>query len=55
MQKQKKWVKEPFGKDGKPLKRAFCQFCLDPIYQLFDAIMKEKKDVLEKNVKISWC
>lgn len=46
--KKKKWTTESEDEEGKPLKRAFCQFCLDPIYQLFDAIMKDKKDKLEK-------
>ena len=34
--------------DGKPLKRAFVQFVLDPIYQIFDAVMNEKQAVLDK-------
>jgi elongation factor 2 len=46
--KKKKWTQEAQDEDGNPLKRAFCQFCLDPIYQLFDAIMKDKKEKLAK-------
>jgi len=44
----KKWVTRPTSNSGKALKRGFCQFCLDPIYQMFDAIMNEKKDKYEK-------
>ena len=41
--KTKKWTKE--GKhEGKDLERAFNQFCLDPIFRLFDAVMNFKKD-----------
>jgi len=46
--KTKKWGKEPQDADGKSLKRAFCQFCLDPVYQIFDDIYKENKDGLAK-------
>ena len=47
--KGKKWVKAAdASEDGTRLKRAFCQFCLDPIYQLFDAMMNEKKEKTEK-------
>jgi elongation factor 2 len=47
--KGKKWVKAADqSESGERLKRAFCQFCLDPIYQLFDAVMNEKKDKTEK-------
>eukprot|EP00008_Paramoeba_atlantica_P004122 CAMPEP_0201476162 /NCGR_PEP_ID=MMETSP0151_2-20130828/1436_1 /ASSEMBLY_ACC=CAM_ASM_000257 /TAXON_ID=200890 /ORGANISM="Paramoeba atlantica, Strain 621/1 / CCAP 1560/9" /LENGTH=831 /DNA_ID=CAMNT_0047856453 /DNA_START=97 /DNA_END=2592 /DNA_ORIENTATION=- len=45
--KNKCWVKSAEGANGR-LKRAFCQFCLDPIYQLFDAVMNEKKEKVEK-------
>jgi len=37
----KKWTTKNTSSDGKPLKRAFCQFVLDPIYKLFDAVLKE--------------
>jgi elongation factor 2 len=49
--KNKKWIKNQISQDGEKLKRAFCQFCLDPIYQLFDAVMNEKKDKVEKILK----
>jgi elongation factor 2 len=47
-QKAKKWTTNPNGSDGKPLRRAFCQFVLDPIYQIFDVCLNNKKDRLKK-------
>merc|ERR1711871_905638 len=47
----KKWTKKPKSASGKELKRAFCQFCLDPIYQLFDNVMNEKNDKVDKMCK----
>lgn len=47
----KKWKKNNLNEGGKPLKRAFCQFVLDPIYQLFDAIMNEKEEQTQKMLK----
>lgn len=47
----KKWVKKPVAEDGTKLTRAFCQFVLDPIYKLFDAIMNEDKEKTEKMLK----
>eukprot|EP00744_Colponema_vietnamica_P000498 GILI01000905.1.p2 GENE.GILI01000905.1~~GILI01000905.1.p2 ORF type:complete len:846 (-),score=343.08 GILI01000905.1:150-2687(-) len=49
--KNKKWIRTETNQDGDRLKRAFCQFCLDPIYQIFDAVMTEKKDKTEKMLK----
>lgn len=49
--KNKKWIRTETNQDGERLKRAFCQFCLDPIYQIFDAVMTEKKDKTEKMLK----
>jgi len=40
----KAWVKT----GGKSLKRAFCQFVLDPIQKIFDATMNEQMDALDK-------
>jgi elongation factor 2 len=54
--KNKKWIKQDTNAQGERLKRAFCQFCLDPVYQVFDAALNEKKDKLEKmltSLKIS--
>ena len=41
--KTKKWTKSGTH-EGQTLERAFNQFCLDPIFRLFDAIMNFKKD-----------
>jgi elongation factor 2 len=49
--KNKKWIKSEINADGERVRRAFCQFCLDPIYQLFDAITTEKHDKLAKMLK----
>eukprot|EP01062_Namystynia_karyoxenos_P034164 TRINITY_DN2504_c0_g2_i1.p1 TRINITY_DN2504_c0_g2~~TRINITY_DN2504_c0_g2_i1.p1 ORF type:complete len:857 (+),score=436.83 TRINITY_DN2504_c0_g2_i1:100-2670(+) len=45
--KRKKWTTQ----QGDGCTRAFCQFCMEPIRQLFDAVMNEKKDKLEKMMK----
>jgi elongation factor 2 len=44
----KKWVKNDTTKEGKRLKRAFCQFVWEPISQMFDAVMNEKVEKYEK-------
>ena len=49
--KNKKWIKQETNQDGERLKRAFCQFCLDPIYQVFDAFLNEKTEKQEKMLK----
>ncbi|KAK4541644.1 Elongation factor 2 [Oleoguttula mirabilis] len=41
--KTKKWTKVGTH-EGKPLERAFCQFCLDPIFRIFDTVMNFKKE-----------
>jgi elongation factor 2 len=46
--KNKKWIKKDTNEQGDRLKRAFCEFCLAPIYQIVDATMNEKADKLEK-------
>jgi elongation factor 2 len=46
--KAKKWKKSAVGDDGKPLKRAFCQFVLDPIYKLFHSIMNHEQEKVNK-------
>jgi elongation factor 2 len=57
--KKKVWtnVAQPEG-EAAPLRRAFCQFIMDPINQLMTAIMNDKKEKYEKmletlNVKLS--
>jgi len=47
----KKWVKKSYTDDGKPLRRAFVQFVLDPIYKLFDSVMKGEVAKYEKMLK----
>lgn len=49
--KNKKWIRTETNSDGERVRRAFCQFCLDPIYQIFDAVMTEKKDKVDKMLK----
>lgn len=44
----KKWTTNPSTASGKPLARAFCQFVLEPIYQLARAIMDMDKDKINK-------
>ena len=40
----RKWSTKSSDADGKPLERAFNMFVLDPIFKIFDAVMKHKKD-----------
>lgn len=54
----KKWKKQGVSDSGQPLKRGFVQFCLEPIYQLFDSVINDKADKVEKmltqlNVKLT--
>lgn len=44
----KKWTKKSTSSSGKQLKRAFCQFVLEPIYQVFNACMNDQRDKLNK-------
>lgn len=46
--KNKKWIKKDTNEQGDRVKRAFCEFCLQPIYQVVDCTMNEKKDKLEE-------
>merc|ERR1712000_575026 len=49
--KAKKWVKRSTDANGKPLKRAFCQYVMDPINLLFKTIMNGEKAKYEKMLK----
>jgi len=49
--KEKTWKKSQIAKDGSKLTRAFCQFILQPIASLFDAVINDKKDVYTKMLK----
>jgi len=40
----KKWSKRPDNEDGKPLDRAFCQFIMKPMQQLFTHIMENSPE-----------
>jgi len=57
--KKKVWTNVPLPEgETAPLRRAFCQFIMDPINQLMTAIMNDKKEKYEKmletlNVKLS--
>lgn len=42
----RKWSTKSADADGKPLERAFNMFVLDPIFKIFDAVMKQKKDLV---------
>jgi len=45
----KKWSKSSVSSvNGKPLKRAFCQFVLDPIIQIFSLCMNDQQETVEK-------
>jgi elongation factor 2 len=44
----KKWTDNQITPEGKKLTRAFCQFIWEPIRQLFDAVLNDKKDKIEK-------
>ena len=46
----KKWVSKDTGADGSKLQRAFCQFVLTPIYQLFESIMGEQTEKYQKMI-----
>jgi elongation factor 2 len=47
--KAKKWTTNDVAEDGTTrLKRGFCQFVWDPIAKLFDAIMNDKKELVDK-------
>ena len=54
----KKWQKSSQDESGTSLKRAFCQFVLEPIYRLFNSVMNNQKPKYTKmlntlNVKLS--
>jgi len=47
----KKWTTSSLSKTGKTLKRAFCQFVLEPIQQLFATIMKGEMEKASKMIE----
>jgi len=46
----KKWTSSNTSVSGKPLKRAFCQFILEPIYQLARSVMDGDKEKYKKMI-----
>eukprot|EP00698_Gefionella_okellyi_P009523 TRINITY_DN2429_c0_g1_i1.p1 TRINITY_DN2429_c0_g1~~TRINITY_DN2429_c0_g1_i1.p1 ORF type:complete len:841 (-),score=179.63 TRINITY_DN2429_c0_g1_i1:76-2598(-) len=47
----KKWTHNNTSPTGKPLQRAFAQFVLRPIIQLFDCIMNDRKEETQAKLK----
>jgi elongation factor 2 len=47
----KKWKKSATNKKGQAIPRAFCQFIMVPIQQLFTSIMNEEKEKYDKMFK----
>ena len=47
----KKWTTKDKGEDGKPLNRAFNAFVLEPIFNIFELTMANKKEVVLKQLK----
>jgi len=47
----KHWVERSTSDSGAPLKRAFNQFVLDPIYRLFESILGNEREKFEKMLK----
>jgi len=48
----KKWTTTDKGSDGTTLERCFCQFIMTPIVKMFDAVMNNKTQKIEKMLKI---
>jgi elongation factor 2 len=49
--KNKVWRSEGYDKKGKPLKRAFVQFIMDPINKLAKACMDHEEETIQKMIK----
>lgn len=47
----KKWKNEPTSDTGKPLKRAFVQFIMDPIIEVFNAILTDNAEEIQKKIQ----
>lgn len=47
----KKWKKDGYDEEGKPLKRAFNQFIMDPLMKLARSIMDGNKELMDKMLK----
>jgi elongation factor 2 len=46
----KKWTTNNTAASGKPLKRGFIQYVLEPLRQIFDCVLNEKRDLLVKKL-----
>lgn len=46
----KKWIQESTGSDGNNLRRAFCQFIIDPIVKIFSNCMMGKTEAVFKMI-----
>lgn len=46
-----RWTTESTSESGKPLKRGFVQFIMDPICELSKAIMSQDSEIYEKIIK----
>jgi len=46
----KKWVTSNLSKNGQTLKRAYCQFIIEPIQQLISSIMTNNTEKIEKMI-----
>jgi elongation factor 2 len=46
--KGKKWTQAERDEDGKPLKRSFCEFILDPILKVINFCLEDKVDMVKK-------
>jgi len=44
----KRWQNTAEAADGTKLKRGFAQFIMEPITQIFDAVMQNKREILNK-------
>jgi len=48
---KRKWTSKQFDKDGNQLKRGFCQFIMEPIVNLTNAVVNDKADVIAEYVE----
>lgn len=51
-QDKKEWLEDNVTSDGKPLKRAFAQYIMDPICKLCNAIMDGQMDLVHKMLTV---
>lgn len=47
----KKWKTEPVSESGKPLKRGFVQFIMDPIIELFQAVLSNNQEEIKNKLE----